>query len=180
METKSKLLQPTSAIQDPVNIAKLASICTTAMRQEGCYCPDRVPVLHNNKCLREAECKACDDKVSVLEKTFNWKSSRKCRANRFTCFSFSYTGTPSRGQMDARQVHNLHMQKRYDNLLHENAMSCKTDLWLRLCGCHCSTFTSHRKRRLLRKTRLRAGKVGKPNRHMSPINCAKVQHWPNE
>lgn len=61
LEKKEQLIHSSSAVTDPVNLAKLKSICSTAL-QEGCFCPEGT-VLHNGKCLRDTECKACDDKV---------------------------------------------------------------------------------------------------------------------
>jgi hypothetical protein len=61
-EDKEKMIKASTALKDAANIAKLRSICSTTMR-EGCFCP-KGSVLHNGKCLREAECRACDDKVS--------------------------------------------------------------------------------------------------------------------
>lgn len=58
------MIKSSTALKDPTNIAKLRSICSSTLK-EGCFCPKGM-VLHNEKCLREAECRACDDKVSVL------------------------------------------------------------------------------------------------------------------
>jgi hypothetical protein len=61
LEKKEQLIHSSSAVTDPVNLAKLKSICSTAL-QEGCVCPEGT-VLHNGKCLRDTDCKTCDDKV---------------------------------------------------------------------------------------------------------------------
>lgn len=57
------MIKASNALKDPANIAKLRSICSSSL-QEGCFCPNGT-VLHNGKCLREAECRACDDKVNT-------------------------------------------------------------------------------------------------------------------
>jgi hypothetical protein len=62
IEEREKRIQASTALKDPANLAKLRSICSAAL-QEGCFCP-KGSVQHNGKCLREAECMACDDKVS--------------------------------------------------------------------------------------------------------------------
>lgn len=54
------MIKSSTALKDTTNISKLRSICSTSLR-EGCFCPTGM-VLHNEKCLREAECRACDDK----------------------------------------------------------------------------------------------------------------------
>jgi Trypsin Inhibitor like cysteine rich domain len=61
MEDKDKMIKASTALKDQANIAKLRSICSVSMK-EGCFCP-KGTVLHNGKCLREAECRACDAEV---------------------------------------------------------------------------------------------------------------------
>jgi hypothetical protein len=74
IEDREKMIQASTALKDPANLAKLRSICSSPL-QEGCFCP-KGSVLHNGKCLREAECRACDDKVSDER-----KSRKKFSAN---------------------------------------------------------------------------------------------------
>ena len=61
VEAKEKLIASSSALKNPETIEKMKSICNTDII-EGCNCP-KGKVLHNGKCLREIECRACDDKV---------------------------------------------------------------------------------------------------------------------
>jgi von Willebrand factor len=63
VEVRDKLLKASSAIRDAKTIDSMKSICSTGIG-EGCFCPKGL-VLHNGKCLRELECNACDDKVSL-------------------------------------------------------------------------------------------------------------------
>lgn len=63
------MIKASTALKDPANIAKLRSICSGPTK-EGCFCPAGT-VLHNAKCLKEAECRACDDKVRVVVVNFS-------------------------------------------------------------------------------------------------------------
>lgn len=61
VEEKAKQIKLSTAIKDAKTIEKMKSICKAGL-SEGCYCPNGT-VSHNGKCLREIECRACDDKV---------------------------------------------------------------------------------------------------------------------
>jgi integrin beta 3 len=62
LQAKDNLIKSSNAIKDPKTIEKMKAICNVGM-SEGCFCP-KGKVMHNGKCLREIECRACDDKVS--------------------------------------------------------------------------------------------------------------------
>lgn len=63
VEARENLIKSSTALKDPKTIEKMRSICNTGL-SEGCFCPKGL-VLHNGKCLREIECRACDDKVRL-------------------------------------------------------------------------------------------------------------------
>lgn len=67
VEEKEKQIKLSTAIKDARTIDKMKSICKAGL-SEGCFCPNGT-VLHNNKCLREIECRACDDKVNFVLST---------------------------------------------------------------------------------------------------------------
>ncbi|KAL7040824.1 hypothetical protein ACKWTF_000531 [Chironomus riparius] len=93
VQARENLIKSSPALNDPKTIEKMRSICNAGM-SEGCFCPKGL-VLHNGKCLREIECRACDDKGHLPGDIWHLDVCTKCTCQNDSTIQCQKTQCPA-------------------------------------------------------------------------------------